>query len=397
MSTTRAKGPFPLSNLPEELRGYYMYPRSPLSELALLAQTSKQYEAETASLRLLAAAIHAAPKPLPVKEEAKEDVTALAALTILKRHPELLFEKRGLTIRDSHDREFEASPYQIFLGAGDVWAHRQIQKEILPLIKNGEALAEAQFKEQFPNCPWPPPKDLHEEMLYDDRNKQQIEEIVKQLVTVKQLLDDDPFNENKPLDVTKQAVEALCNLFKPKPGEVIRSGLHFPLAILQEIYKTYNTLTRCWSFFSLAVIKPALDALSTVDGQCCQGGLRDLDMEKGPSRRCHPSYQHSLGQPLALRLVNDAGQRRVAALVDPYDGEALFVSSTSGWFDCFNNAGRWRGLVRAGAAVAVAAVAGLAVGKLMENKSGSLWELLCSRSQRSQHTVAMSISARGNA
>src|SRR5580700_2978073 len=126
MSTTRAKGPFPLSNLPEELRGYYMYPRSPLSELALLAQTSKKYEAETASLRLLAAAIHAAPKPLPVKEEAKEDVTALAALTILKRHPELLFEKRGLTIRDSHDREFEASPYQIFLGAGDVWAHRQI-------------------------------------------------------------------------------------------------------------------------------------------------------------------------------------------------------------------------------------------------------------------------------
>src|SRR5262249_3539757 len=160
--------------------------------------------------------------------------------------------------------------------------------------------------QQFPNCPWPPPKDLkdlREDLLYDDRNKRQIAEIVEQLVTVKQLLDVDPFNNNEPLGVTTLAVKKLCQLFQPKPGEVIRSGLHFPPAIINEIYETYNALGGHRSFFSLAVIKPALDALSTVDGQCCQYGLRDLDMKKGPRRRCHPFYQHSLGQPLSLRHV----------------------------------------------------------------------------------------------
>jgi hypothetical protein len=45
-----------------------------------------------------------------------------------------------------------------------------------------------------------------------------------------------------------------------------------------------------------------------------------------------------LGQPLNLTLVND---KRAAALVDPYDGEVLFASSTSpGYFDCYNKKGR---------------------------------------------------------
>lgn len=326
-----------LDNLPNDVRQMELYPHSPLSVLGLLAQTSKQYEAETAFFRLLSAAINAAPEFL----DAKEDATALASIAILKKHPELLFEKK--MVIDHYGREIWASPYQIFLGAGDIWALRQIQKDILPLIENGEEQAEAQFKEQFPNCPWPLPRDFSEEMLYDDRNKRQIEEIVKQLTTVKQLIDVDPFNNNKPLDTTKQAVETLCELFQPKPGEVIRSGLHFPLAIMKEVYKTYTALQGHWSFFSLAIIKPALDALSTVDGQCCQYGLRDLDMEKGPSRRCHSSYQHPLGQPLSLRLVNDKDKRGAAALVDPYDGVVLFFSPTPGYFDCLNKmAVLWR-------------------------------------------------------
>ena len=172
-------------------------------------------------------------------------------------------------------------------------------------------------------------------MLYDDRNRQQIKAIVKQLAIVAELINEDSFINNKPHDVTQQAVEVLCKLFQPMPGEVIRSGLHFPLVIMEELYKTYSTLEDHLAFFSLNVIKPALDALSTVDGQCCQYGLENLDMEKGPSRRCDSSYKHPLGQPLNLKLVNDQTER-VSRLVDPYDGYVLFHSCVTGyvqWYD----------------------------------------------------------------
>jgi hypothetical protein len=319
-----------------DARGKIYDENLPLKELCLFAQTSKQYKAETAFPRLLRAAIHAAPAFLDAK-----DPTALASLVILKEYPELLFRKKMVT--DHYDREIWASPYQIFLGAGDSWALKKVYEEIIPKIKNGDAQAEAQFKEQFPNCPWPLPKNLSEAMLYDDRNTKQIEVIVEQLAIVKQCIDIDPFTNNQPLDTTKLAVEKLCKLFQPKSGEVIRSGLHFPLAIIQEVYKTYDALQGHWSFFSLAVIKPALDALSTVDGQCCQGGLSWLDMKKGPSRRCHSSYQYPLGQPLSLTLVNDK-DKRAAALVDPHNGDVLFVSSAPDYFDCYHKNGeRMRG------------------------------------------------------
>jgi hypothetical protein len=142
-----------------------------------------------------------------------------------------------------------------------------------------------------------------------------------------------------------------------------------------------------------------LDALSTVDGQCCQGGLSNLDMEKGPSRRCHSSYQHPLGQPLKLTLVNDKDKRGAASYVDPYDGAVLFDSSTyPGYFDCYNkNAFAVRGARGYWAMVGWGGASHAQLfGKLMENKSRGLWELLCCRAQRSQHTVAMSITARGN-
>ncbi|HSW71383.1 MAG TPA: hypothetical protein VLH77_05330, partial [Gammaproteobacteria bacterium] len=172
--------------------------------------------------------------------------------------------------------------------------------------------------------------------------KRQITEIKEQLALVKEYIDADPFNNNKPLAATKFAVKTLCQLFQPKPEEeekeeVTQSGLHFPLAILEEVHKTYNALGGGhWLFFSRVVIKPALDALSTVDGQCCQYGLIYLNPAKGPSRRCHSSYQHPLGHPLSLSFANDRDKRGAAASVDPYGGGALFVSSTVGFFDCFN-------------------------------------------------------------
>src|SRR3990167_579830 len=327
MSKTRFKKPLDnqgssalLGHIPVDMRKGGVYPYFSIADLGLFAQTSQKAESETVFLRLLQASIHAAPEFL----DANEDATALASIAILKKHPELLFIKKKVT--DHYGREILASPYQIFLGAGDIWALRQIQKDILPFLSNGKAQVEAQFKEQFPNCPWPLPEDLSEEMLYDTRNTKQIEAIVEQLATVKQLIDVDPFNNDKPNDTTKYAIETLWKLFQPKPGEIIRSGLHFPLAIMQEVYKTYNALRIHLSFFTLAIIKPAFDALSTVDGQCCQGGLSELDMEKGPSRRCHPSYRHPLGKPLSLALVNDYDKRGVGAIVDSYDGGVLFVS-----------------------------------------------------------------------
>ncbi len=103
MRTNRARDPLPLSDLPEEVRQDEIYPRSPLSALGLLAQTSKQYEAETAFLRLLPAAIHAAPEYW----DDKKDATALAALAILRKHSELLFER--MRVKDSYGRDFWAS------------------------------------------------------------------------------------------------------------------------------------------------------------------------------------------------------------------------------------------------------------------------------------------------
>lgn len=334
MSAPRTEGP--LSNLPKAVREEVIYPCSPLSVFGLLALTSKQYEAETAFLRLLPAAIHAAPV------DAKEDEKALASIAILKKHPGLLFEKKmNKMITDHAGREIFASPYQIFLGTGDIWALKQIQKDILPLIEDEkeQAKLEIQFKEQFPHCSWPLPENLREERLYDARNRQQIEKIMKQLTIVKELIDNDPFINNEPLDTTKETVEVLCKLFQPTPGEVIVSGLHFPIAIMEEIYKTYNALQGHWSFFSLNVIKSALDASTAADGQCYQYGLSNLDMEEGPSRRCDSSYKHPLGQPLNLKLVNDR-TGRVARLVDPYDGYVLFDPSSRGDFDWYNKNGR---------------------------------------------------------
>src|SRR5579883_2827016 len=317
-----------------DVRKGNVYPQFSLSTLGKFAPTSQQAEAETAFSRLMLAAINAVPEFVT---DEKGNPFSLASIAILKKHPELLIRKKQVT--HHYGREIWQSPYIIFVSSGDIWAFKQAREEIYPLLsQKDQEEADEQIRKAFPNLPWPLPENFNEEMLHDDRNKHQIEEIGKQLAAVKQLIDVDPFNNNKPLDTTQQAVETLCKLFQPKPEEVIRSGLHFPLAIIKKVYETYNALQGHLSFFSLAVIKPALDALSTVDGQCCQGGLSELDMEKGPNRRCHSSYQHPLGQPLSLTLVNDK-DKRVAALVDPYDGDAFFVSSTPGFFDCFNKNG----------------------------------------------------------
>jgi hypothetical protein len=349
MSKTRYKHPadnqsssWLLGGLPQDARSYGLYPQCTLATLGTFARTSQKAERETAFLRLQSASINAAPEFL----DENKNAFALVAIAILKKHPdklyELLFTKS--MVKDHYGREIWASSYQLFLGAGDVWASKQIHEEIISLIPDKETgtkiqqKAQAQFLEWFPNYEQKREEGQDEEVrLYDDRNKRQIADIAKQLNVVKGLINADPFTNNAPLVMTQQAVEVLCQLFKPAPGEVIRSGLHFPLAIMKEIYKVYDELQKGHTFFSLSVIYPALDALSTVDGQCCRYGLENLNMETGPARRCNPAFKHPIGQPLQVMWAADI-EKRIAVLVDPVEGDICF-SSGDGSFSWFNKNG----------------------------------------------------------
>lgn len=342
MSKTRYKNPADDQSSSSlavyDVRSNTLYSQCSLATLGAFAQTSQKIELETVFSRLQSASVNAAPEFL----DKNGNAFALAAIAILKKHPdklfELLFTKK--MVKDHCGREIWASPYQLFLGAGDVWASKQIH-EMISLIPDEvtktqiQQKAQAQFKAWFPNYEQKLEEGQDEEAkLYDDRNKQQIADIMKQLDIVRQLINTDPFNNDEPLDATKLAVETLCKLFKPKPNEVIRGGLHFPLAIMKKIYKVYDGLQQGFSFFSLNVIAPALNALSTVDGQSCRYGLKNLNMETGPARRCNLTFKHPIGQPLQVMHAGDK-TKGVTVIVDPYDGEICFSvgAGSFSWFD----------------------------------------------------------------
>ena len=98
------KAPALLDDLPQAVRVDHLYPHYLPKELGLFAQTSSQAEVETAFLRLLRCAVDAEPESY-----SQADETKLAAIAILKRHPELLF--KIWTVTDHHGRKFKASPY----------------------------------------------------------------------------------------------------------------------------------------------------------------------------------------------------------------------------------------------------------------------------------------------
>lgn len=334
---------FPLFDLPKDARDKEIYSNFSVKEFGLFAQTSIEAEQATAFLRLLTSAVDAEPESYE-----QEDETRLAAIAILKRHPELLF-KEG-TVTDHYGRKFLASPYRLFLGAGDTWAIKQIHKEIIPNIEDGEAQAQAAYKKQFPNCPCPFDPDLGEEQFYDDRNKKQIEEVIAQLKIIAGKIAADPCIDGlATLDETKQAVADLCKIFAPNEGEIIKTGLHFPPVIMKEIYKAHNDPLNFWhsaqsSFFSRTVIGSALAASTAVDGQCYKTGLKNLDMEKGPDRRDGLFCRYPKGIPKRLTPINNKLGSRM--FVDIKDGFAC-VLSTPGNFDWFNKKGRrkWFGCV----------------------------------------------------
>lgn len=250
----------------------------------LFAQTSVYNEKATAFARLLTSAVDAEPESYQ-----QENTSSLAAIAILKKHPELLFKKGIVT--DHFGRNIWGSTYQLFLGTGDTWALKQVHDIILPMIQNGDAQAIIHFQRQFPNCPLPYKRDLPEETLYDERNRKQVAEIIEQLNLIAASINDDPCtNGRATLPATTQAVVALRQIFAPKEDEVIRSGLHFPFAIMKEIYRVYKNRFDHWqrsdrlAFYSREVIGAAEAALSAVDSQCCKNGIGIFDLVKGPDR-----------------------------------------------------------------------------------------------------------------
>jgi hypothetical protein len=334
----QAESPLFNGTVHRDVREQIIYPFTFTSIMALgrLASTCQKTEADTAFLRLLHSTVGAEPESYK-----QEDETSLAAIAILKRHPELLFVKGMVT--DHFGRKIFASPYQLFHGAGDVWALKKIHEEIIPSIKSGEAKAQEQFQQQFPNCKLPFDASMGEAALYDDRNIAQVAQVIENLKNIVAVMTADPCtNGVATLPETKAAVEELRQLFAPKQGEVIKTGLHFPVAIMHEIYKVYAAIPggAKSSFFSREVIGAVLDASTAVDGQCYKLGLSNLDAAKGPDRRDGLFCRHPKGIPQELTPLR--GKLGRTMFVDAFDGESCFQSSTPGYFDWFNkNGGAW--------------------------------------------------------
>jgi hypothetical protein len=367
--------------MPRDVREQIVYPFTftSIKALGMFAAACQKTEADTAFLRLMAAAVAA--EPLSYKQP---DETSLAAIAILTRHPELLFVKGIVT--DHFGRKIFASPYQLLLGAGDKWALKQVYEEIIPMIKNGEAIAEAQFQEQFPNCKLPFDPELGEAARYDVRNKDMIAQVIVQLETIAAAITADPCtNGVATLDATTKTVAALREIFAPKEEEAIRTGLHFPLAIMQAIYKVY--VAAQWdlprlSYFSREVIGAALDASTAVDGQCYKVGLSNLNLEKGPDRRDGLFCRHPKGIPAELAPLK--GKLGRTMFVDPYDGESCFQSSNKpGVFDCYDKNGRGCQSALGSRAARVRGCAWF-FGKLISSKNFRLSEFM--RAQRAEKT-----------
>src|SRR5579864_1210619 len=117
-------------DLPTDEKQTKVYPNILPKEPCFFARTPKKAEIETAFLRLQHTAVYAEPESYEQKDETK-----LAAIAILKRHPDLLFKEEGI-LKDHLDREIKGSTYRLFLGANDNWALNQIHDEIIPNITN---------------------------------------------------------------------------------------------------------------------------------------------------------------------------------------------------------------------------------------------------------------------
>lgn len=310
-------------DMPKDVRTYLIYPFTPIDMLGLFARTCKKAEAETALPRLL----HCAAFALPESRN-QADKTKLAAIAILKRHPELLFQK-GYT-RDPAGHLIYGSVYQVFLGAGDIWALKTIHEQIIPLIEGGAAKALEQYLQQFPN------PTIHafarlrakdytllqsleikteelqskiqsilckEEMQHDDINKALIAQVTEDLNEIAAAISADHCTNGKPLKTsTINAIRKLHEHLAPK-NVAIQTGLYSPPEILKIIHDIYHQHFPGWSgnqanAYSVEVIGGAERVASAVDAQCYKKGLSTFDIQTSPDRTL--SYFSRSGVPSNL-------------------------------------------------------------------------------------------------
>lgn len=340
---------FPLEDLLEDIKESEIYPKFSLNDCGMFAQASQASGEAVAFLQLLPVAVDGEPESYKLESYKPGDETKLAAIAILHRHlkkdPELLF-KKGL-VTDHYGRKIWASAYRIFCGTLDVWALRKVHEEILPKIKDGEAKAQADFKAQFPNCPWPFNPEMGEEVLYDDRNKEQIKQVAAQLQVIDAKITADPCTKGfATIKETVTVVEELRQIYLPKEDEVIRTGLYFPPAIQRMIHEVYNDRyidhvneqPNAWSgdqldFFSRQVIGTMEDALTSVDGQCAKTGRNNLNMKIGPDRNDGLFCRRPKGIPETLAPLKGKLGRR--AFIDPDDGYICYLTAADGKYSWY--------------------------------------------------------------
>lgn len=295
-----------LGGIPTHLKQECIYSRLPQKVLGLFARTCSQAEAETRYSHVMHCAVWALPESYK-----QEDKTKLAAIAILKRHPELLF-KRGYVKGPSG--LVYGSPYQVFLGAGDIWALKTIEKEIIPHIPNGKTIAEEQYKQQFP---------YHaKDSVYDDRNSVQIAQLEEDLKEIVAAISDDPCTNGKATKQrTKDAIKMLREHLAAKENEVITSGMHSPPEILKIMHEVYNQNYDPWTgdqftLYSIQVIGSGETVASAVDAQRYKKGLCNYTDENTPPDRTASYYLPAGGVP------SDLGE---SCFIDVYFGAEGFA------------------------------------------------------------------------
>jgi hypothetical protein len=303
-----------LGVVPRDIRTQLINSLLPIDVLGLFAQTCKKAETETAFLRLL----HAAAFALPESYQ-QEDKTKLAAIAILKRYPGLLFQK-GYT-RDPAGNLLYGSAYQIFLGAGDVWALQTIHEEIIPNINDGEVVAKDQYQQQFPNGE-----------IYDDRNHAQIAQAKEDLKEIVAAISIDRCAHGKAtLQRTRSAIRALREHLAPQ-RDAIQTGLYSPPEILKIIHEVYGQNVDAWTWeklclYSYELIGGGERSAASVDAQCYRRGLTAFDIKIPPDRTS--SYFSRFGASA------DLGHSR---FIDIYNGAAnscYWEGDRGGVFACF--------------------------------------------------------------
>lgn len=364
--------------MPRGVRTAIIYPFTPMDMLSMFSRTCRTAEIETALPRLLHCAAFAMPESW--QQEVK---TKLAAIAMLKTHPDLLFQK-GFTRLPSGQLVY-GSPYQIFLGSGDIWARKTIHEEIIPQIDGGEAQALEQYIEQFPNpgCALASfsqedliaLKNLMEqdklqvsddlrakvlsmnenedaytqvlfekqeliaiyqslsenkredlcaklceaEILHDDRNKAQIAQIIEDLKEIVAAISEDPCTNGKATQ--ERTVNAIRALRDHLAPQkgAIRTGLYSPPEMMKIIHDVYNQNFDPWSGAQLS-----LYSFEVIGGAECAASAVDAQCyKKGLS-------SFDVKTPPDRTLSYFSGPGRCAGLgsssfVDVYCGRVLRV------------------------------------------------------------------------